>query len=132
MASSAAVNDQYRATLEHCYRDLYWCWENAGLGGDLMLELTSNWEALTEPLRARWEQTITGLVETWQQLQGEWGGWCCLPGIWEVNTCRALQCLVLVWMLQHMLSNRFCFERIRWLRCGVHHESLTASCITYT
>jgi hypothetical protein len=71
IATSGAVNDQYRATLEHCYRDLYWCWENAGLGGDLMLELTSNWEALTEPLRARWEATITGLVDTWTALQGE-------------------------------------------------------------
>jgi hypothetical protein len=61
----------------HCYNNIYWCWENTGLRGNLALDFASTWDATQGKVAAGW----SAAQQQWIDAIGRFTG--------ELQTCSA-------------------------------------------
>jgi len=61
LPNSEVVISGLLQTIQHCYYDLHWCWQNTGLRGTFALDFVNEWNARAGPLAAGW----TAAQEEW-------------------------------------------------------------------
>eukprot|EP00775_Hariotina_reticulata_P012807 gene12807-12935_t len=54
LPSSEVVITGLLQTIQHCYYDLHWCWQNTGLRGSFALDFVNEWNARAGPVAAGW------------------------------------------------------------------------------
>lgn len=75
LANPDQAAQDFAITFQHCYHDLYWCFQNTGLQGNLAVELAINWDTSSLPLRKKWEAIQQTVMEAMTTFQGKAGYW---------------------------------------------------------
>jgi hypothetical protein len=71
LPTSEVVIKSFLDTLVHCYYNIYWCWENTGLRGNLALDFASTWDRTSNAMAAGWSAVQNQWVDAFARFGGE-------------------------------------------------------------
>ncbi|WIA10944.1 hypothetical protein OEZ85_011107 [Tetradesmus obliquus] len=74
LPTSEVVIKSFLDTLVHCYNNIYWCWENTGLRGNLALDFASTWDRTSSAMTAGWSAVQQQWVDAFTRFGEQYPG----------------------------------------------------------